>query len=199
MRDERDVLFNPHDIIASALSSIKTMNFNLKKSIELLERIPEAYKVLFYGLDSNWATINEGENTWSAFDIVGHLIHGELTDWIPRAKIILSENEKNKTFEPFDRFAQEKSSKGKTIEELIDEFEKFRKLNLEELNSWNLTEEDLDKTGIHPELGEVTLKQLISTWTIHDIAHLNQISRVIVKDYAEDVGPWAEYLRILRK
>lgn len=173
------------------------MNFKLQKSIELLKRTPAAYKALFYQMPLDWTNANEGANTWSAFDIIGHLIHGEKTDWIPRAKIILSDAS-DKTFVPFDRFAQEKVSIGKTIEELIDELTLLRKQNVEELESWKLTEEDLSKTGIHPDpdLGMVTLKQLIATWTIHDIIHLNQVSRVMVKHYRQDVGPWTNYIKM---
>lgn len=172
------------------------MNFDLTKSIELLERTPKAYKALFYGLTSDWGTINEGENTWSAYNIIGHLIHGEKTDWIPRAKIILSDRA-DKTFEPYDRFAQERLYSHQTMDALLDEFERLRLQNLEELKSWSLTEKELRKIGIHPALGEVTLRQHLATWTIHDMAHLYQVSRVIVKHYGEDMGPWAQYTRIL--
>ena len=174
------------------------MNFSINKSIALLTRTPKVFKSLFYDLNFGWDEINDGPNTWNAFDIIGHLIHGEQTDWIPRARLILSES-KDKTFDPFDRFAQEKLSVGKTMNELLDQFEELRIENLDTLKSWNLTQLDLNKTGIHPELGLVTLKQLISTWTIHDVAHLNQISRVLIKHYSEDVGPWAEYTRLLKK
>ena len=174
------------------------MNFELNKSIELLERTPAAYKALFYGLSSEWGIINEGDKTWSAFDIIGHLIHGEKTDWIPRARIILSKLN-DKTFEPFDRFAQEEISKGKTLEMLIDEFTARRTENLKIVKSWNLTKEDLEKTGVHPHLGPVTLKQLIAAWTIHDMSHLHQVSRVVVKYYKNDAGPFAQYIRILKE
>ena len=173
------------------------MNFDLKKSIELLERSPKTYETLFCNLNYNWNRINEGQNTWSAYNIIGHLIHGEKTDWIPRAKIILNQGDKN--FEPYDRFAQEKLYSTQTFEELITEFKILRINNVEELKSWNLTEQDLNKEGVHPDLGIVTLKQLISTWTIHDIIHLNQISRVIVKHYGEDIGPWKKYVRLLNE
>lgn len=173
------------------------MNFDLKKSIELLGRSPETYETLFSNLNYDWNVINEGQNTWSAYNIIGHLIHGEKTDWIPRAEIILNKGDKN--FEPYDRFAQEKLYSTQTFEELINEFKILRANNLDKLNSWNLTEQDLDKQGIHPDLGVVTLKQLISTWTIHDMIHLNQISRVIVKHYAKDIGPWKKYVRLLNE
>ncbi len=174
------------------------MNFNLDKSIELLERTPNIFKALFYGLSHDWATINEGKNTWSGYTIIGHLIHGEKTDWMPRAKIILGENQ-DKHFEPYDRFAQDKLYANQTIEELLNEFEELRKKNLTELRSWSLTTDDLNKKGIHPELGIVTLRELISTWTIHDMAHLNQVSRVLVKHYSKDVGPWTNYIKILQE
>ncbi|MEM8896436.1 MAG: DinB family protein [Bacteroidota bacterium] len=173
-------------------------NFKLEKSIALLERTPGTYRELCYGLGHNWTNINEGSDTWSAFDIVGHLIHGEQTDWIPRARIMLS-NDGNKELEPFDRFAQKEISKGKTIEELIDQFSVLRKANLDILRSWHLTEEQLDRTAIHPDLGTVTLRQHLSTWTIHDMSHLYQLGRVIVKHYREDLGPWQAYSRILQE
>lgn len=172
------------------------MNFNLEKSIELLERSPKTYKALFYDLNHNWATVNEGENTWCAHDIIGHLIHGENTDWIPRAKIILGK-QKDKTFEPYDRFAQSKLYASQSINELLNTFEALRNANIEELKLLNLTEIELNQEGIHPDLGPVTLKELISTWTIHDMVHLNQISRVIVKHYSKDIGPWSKYVRLL--
>lgn len=173
------------------------MNFELEKSIELLARTPRAYKALFYGLSSDWAVLNEGEDTWSAYDIIGHLIHGEKTDWMPRAKLILNSHSGIKTFEAFDRFAQKENSAGKRMDELLDEFESLREQNLSELQSWNLNEDQLAMRGKHPDLGEVDLKQLLSCWTIHDIGHLHQVSRVMVKHYADDVGPWSAYSRIL--
>lgn len=171
-------------------------NFDLVKSMELLQRTPFAYKALFYGTKSGWEHVDEGDGTWSAFDIVGHLIHGEKTDWIPRAELILSQEE-DKTFEPFDRFAQEEHSKGKTMDKLLDEFVVLRNANLDMLMSWELTQSDLALKGIHPELGEVTLKSLISTWTIHDSVHLNQLTRALIRYYKEDVGPWKAYTRLL--
>ena len=172
------------------------MNFDLNKSIEILKRTPEVYSALFNNSKHNWDKINEGVDTWSGYNIIGHLIHGEKTDWIPRAEIILS-NKDDKTFEPYNRFAQEELYSSQTTDVLLDEFKALRNQNIEKLISWNLSESDLDKKGIHPDLGIVTLRQLISTWTIHDIAHLNQVSRVIVKHYAEDVGPWKKYIKLL--
>lgn len=177
---------------------LTSMQYDLQKSLEILERTPATYKSLFYGISPEWSLSNEGPKTWSAFDIIGHLIHGEQTDWIPRARIILSDAA-DKTFEPFDRFAQEKLSVGKTMDGLLDDFEALRMQNLEELKSWNLSEEDLEKKGIHPELGEVTLKQLLSVWTIHDLMHLHQVSRVMVKLYKEEIGPFIQYSGMLNK
>lgn len=173
-------------------------NFDLVKSMELLQRTPFAYKALFYGTKSGWEHVNEGEGTWSAFDIIGHLIHGEKTDWIPRAELILSQEE-DKTFEPFDRFAQEEQSKGKTMDKLLDEFVGLRNANLDTLMSWELTASDLAKTGIHPDIGQVTLKSLIAAWTIHDSAHLNQMTRAFIKYYNNDVGPWKAFFRLMNE
>jgi DinB superfamily len=134
---------------------------------------------------------------WNPFDIVGHLIHGEETDWIPRAEIILAQG-KNRTFLPFDRFAQFEKSQGKTLSELLETFVRLRKENLEKLQQMNLTSEQLKLKGIHPELGEVNLEQLLSTWVVHDLTHLRQIVIVLAKKYSENVGVWKEYLSILQ-
>ena len=174
------------------------MNFDLNKSIELLNRTPDMYSALFTNSEHRWDKIDEGAGTWNGYNIIGHLIHGEKTDWIPRAEIIMG-NDGIKTFEPYDRFAQEKLYSTQTTEELLSEFRILRSKNIEKIKSWNLSKNDLDKKGIHPDLGIVTLRQLISTWTIHDLAHLNQISRVIVKHYSEDVGPWKKYTRLLNQ
>jgi hypothetical protein len=174
------------------------MSFNLEKSVELLQRTPAALNTLFHSMEHDWAHVNEGLDTWSAFDIVGHLIHGEMTDWIPRCKIILDDSIVDKTFIPFDRFAQEKASKGKSIEQLLEEFTRLRDRNVQLLQSWNLQEKELKKTGIHPDLGIVSLQQLIATWAVHDMSHIHQFSRVIVKHYKDEVGPWKQYIRILK-
>jgi hypothetical protein len=174
------------------------MNFDLNKSIEILERTPGVYIALFENSEHHLDKINEGAGTWNGYNIIGHLIHGEKTDWIPRAEIILGSQE-NKTFEPFDRYAQDKLYASQPINELLHEFEILRNQNLEKLISWDLQEADLDKEGIHPDLGIVTLRQLISTWTIHDLAHINQISRAMVRHFAEDVGPWKKYTRLLNE
>src|SRR5262249_47273200 len=135
--------------------------------------------------------------TWSAYDIVGHLIHGEKTDWIKRLEIILNDGPE-KNFTPFDRFAQFEESKGKTMEQLLDEFQTIRDQNIRILKSKNITENDYPKTGIHPAFGTVTLVQLLSTWTAHDLAHINQVTRVMAKRYLHEVGPWREYITILK-
>ena len=173
------------------------MNFSLVKSISILERAPSVYYELLNGLENDWVYANEGKESWSAFDIIGHLILGEMTDWIPRCRIMLSEVA-DKSFIPFDMFGHQDVCKGKNLEELLLTFSELRKKNIQELRSWNLSEEDFRKTGIHPEFGEITLKQHLATWVIHDLSHLNQISRVMVKHYQHDVGPWTKYFSILR-
>lgn len=172
------------------------MEFNLNKSIEILERTPQVLEVLLNGLSDDWLQNNEGEETWSPFDVIGHLIHGEKTDWIVRAEIILS-NKPDKTFDLFDRFAQFEESKGKTISQLLTEFQDLRSQNLAILKSKNITSEDLSKTGIHQAFGAVTLEQLLATWVAHDLGHIAQIARVMAKQYKNEVGPWREYLPIL--
>jgi len=173
------------------------MNFSLSKSIEILERTPDVLIVLLKNISPDWTSNNEGGESWSAYDIVGHLIHGEKTDWIPRMEIILSDIQ-DKRFELFDRFAQFEDSKGKSLTQLLDEFKSLRQKNIEFLRSSTLTDNDFEKTGIHPAFGEITLSQLLSTWTVHDLNHIAQISRVMAKHYMKDVGPWVEYLKILQ-
>ncbi len=143
------------------------MKYTIEKSIEILEATPKTLKSLLGHLSDNWTHQNEGPETWSPSDVVGHLIHGEKTDWIPRTKIILRNGDKH--FEPFDRFSMFSDSAGKTMPQLLDKFEKLRAQNIEELQSLNILESDLDRIGIHPEFGEVTLINLLSTWTVHDI------------------------------
>lgn len=174
------------------------MKFDLNNSIEILEKTPNILESYLDGLSNNWLKNNEGENTWSPYDIIGHLIFGEKTDWIIRAKIILSQSE-DKMFEPFDRFAQLKENQSKPISALITEFKSLRKSNLKELKSLNITNKDFELKGIHPEFGEVTLEQLISTWVVHDLGHISQILRVMAKQYEMNVGPWKAYLGILNK
>ena len=169
--------------------------YTLSDSIAILERTPSSLRLLLEGLPDTWVYATEGADTWSAYDVIGHLIHGERTDWIPRAKHILSQNQE--PFEPFDRFAQFKDSKGKSLTELLTSFEALRKENIQTLNAFNLSNDDLNLEGTHPALGRVTLGQLLATWTVHDLNHIAQISRVIAKVYTTETGPWRAYLKIL--
>ncbi|NND62481.1 MAG: DinB family protein [Flavobacteriaceae bacterium] len=172
------------------------MKFKLSESISVLERTPKVMKSLLEGLSDAWTAQNEGPETWSPYDVIGHLVHGEETDWLPRIKIILSTSE-NKTFDPYDRFAQFELSKGKSMQQLLDEFESLRQSNMKELRELNLTKEQLQMQGIHPELGPVTLSQVLSAWVVHDLGHIVQISRVMAKQYKDEVGPWPQYLTVL--
>ena len=170
--------------------------FNLDETIAVLTRTPATLDALLRGLPENWVRSNEGKDTWSAFDIVGHLIVGERTDWMPRARIIL-ENGEARAFDPFDRFAQAKQSQGKSLPQLLDEFAGLRSENLASLQSLNLQPEDLTRRGRHPELGVVTLAQLLATWAVHDLTHVHQLSRVMAHRYRDAVGPWSAYLGVL--
>ena len=172
------------------------MKFDKTQSIEILERTPVVFKTLLNGLPDEWIMSNEGPETFSPFDVIGHLIHGERTDWAVRAKIIL-EFGLSKPFTPWDRFAQYEVSKGKTLSQLLDEFAEVRKENLQWLKSVNLSENDLEKKGMHPVLGEVTLRNLLATWVVHDLTHIAQVTRVMAKQYKEEMGPWPEFFRIL--
>ena len=172
------------------------MDFNLDKSILILERTPVVLEQLLSGLPDDWTKNNEGGESWSPYDVMGHLIHGERTDWIARARMIL--NGEHKTFPVFNRTAMFEESKGKSLPDLLAEFKSVREENLKTLRSLNLTEKDFDKTGIHPKFGEVTLRQLLSTWTIHDLTHLAQVARVMAKQYKQAIGPWLEYMRLLQ-
>jgi hypothetical protein len=173
------------------------MEHSLSETISLLTRTPAALNALLRDLPETWTLRNEGGNSWSGFDIVGHLIHGERTDWMPRAKMILQSGE-NQTFVPFDRLAQIQESQGKSLEQLLDEFSRLRAENLGELRALNLRQEDLERRGRHPSLGVVTLSQLLATWAVHDLTHLHQISRVMAYQYREAVGPWSKYLGVLQ-
>lgn len=173
------------------------MQFNLEQAIVILSRTPYTLKSMLTELPSEWLFCNEGEKTWAPFDVVGHLIHGEQTDWLPRLRMILEFGE-SRSFEPFDRFAQMAVSKDRPIAELLDTFERLRSDNLQELRNLHLDAEDLRKTGKHPELGTVTLEELIATWVIHDLDHLVQITRTLAKQYDAAVGPWKAYLKVLK-
>ncbi|GAA3600862.1 DinB family protein [Flavivirga amylovorans] len=174
------------------------MTYNLEQALEVLERTPDTLNVLLSNLSDEWIYNNEGDNTWSVFDIIGHLIHGEKTDWIIRTHIVLS-NSDNKTFESFDRFAQFENSKGKTLQQLLKEFLELRAKNLKALKELQITESQLKMKATHPELGEITLKELLASWVTHDLGHIAQIARVMAKQYKEEVGPWIAYMPILNK
>ena len=173
------------------------MDFDLKNGADILGRTPGVLRAQLSGLSASWLMGNEGPDTWSPYDVVGHLIHGEKKDWIPRTRIILARKEPA-DFEPFDRFAQEKDSVGKTIDDLLDEFEKRRSSNLEILAGLELTAEDMALEGSHPEFKTVTLGQLLATWVAHDLGHLVQVSRAMARQYEIAVGPWGKYLGVMR-
>ncbi|MEO8677777.1 MAG: DinB family protein [Vicinamibacterales bacterium] len=172
------------------------MDFDLAQGIAVLERTPATFRALLGGLPDAWITPTEGPATFSAFDNVGHLIHGERTDWIPRALIILAPSG-DRRFAPYDRFAQTRESAGKNLAQLLDEFATLRAANLAILGSWNLTERQLALEGQHPELGTVTLRQLLATWVAHDLGHIAQTARVMAKQYRDAIGPWRAYLPIM--
>jgi len=173
------------------------MEHNLDLTVRLLGRTPASLDALLRDMPQAWTSRNEGKNTWSAFDVVGHLIHGERTDWMPRAKMILQFGE-TRTFEPFDRWGQVRESEGKSLDQLLDEFARLRRENLIELHALNLRPEDLNRRGLHPALGVVTLSELLATWAAHDLTHMHQISRVMAHQYREAVGPWRQYLGVLQ-
>ena len=170
--------------------------FVIDEATAILARTPSTLDALLRGLPESWTHSNEGGETWSPFDVIGHLTHGEETDWIPRAKIILAHGDA-RAFEKFDRLAQLTASAGRTLPNLLDDFARLRDANLRELASLSLTNADLDRLGRHPELGAVTLRQLLATWVTHDLDHVMQISRVLGRQYSDEVGPWRAYLRII--
>lgn len=170
--------------------------FALVEATAVLSRTPAALDALLRGLPDGWVAAHEGGDTWSPFDVVGHLIHGEQTDWMPRARIILEHGD-TRPFEKFDRHAQFRASEGRTLGELLDELAALRRQNLRDLEALSLTDADLDRRGRHPELGVVTLRQLLATWMAHDLDHIVQISRAIARQYSEEVGPWRAYLRVI--
>jgi hypothetical protein len=172
------------------------MDYQIDDAIALLSRTPQTLRTLLTGLPKGWITGNEGPDTWSPYDVIGHLIHGERTDWIQRAERILEHGEQL-PFEPFDRFAQFRESQGQSLDELLAAFAQARSANLEALRRMQLATEDLQKTGMHPALGRVTLGQLLATWVTHDLDHIVQVARVMAKQYTDAVGPWAKYLSVL--
>jgi hypothetical protein len=173
------------------------MEHNLPQTMLLLARTPATLNAFLRDLPETWTLQNEGENTWSAFDVVGHLIHCERTDWMPRARTVLQFGE-SQTFGPFDRWGHVRESQGKSLEQLLDEFAHFRSENLDELRALNLQQQDLERRGRHPALGVVTLSELLATWAVHDLTHLHQISRVMAHQYRDAVGPWSKYLGVLQ-
>ncbi len=173
------------------------MKYNPEEAFAVLERTPGVLRSLLSGLPDNWTMPNEGPDTFSPFDVLGHLIHGEKTDWVPRAKIILEKGTAT-PFTPYDRFAQFEESRGKSPGQLLDEFASLRKENLDWLRSQSLDDSALDRKGMHPALGEVTLRNLLATWVVHDLTHIAQIGRVMAKQYREEIGPWTEFFRILQ-
>lgn len=174
------------------------MEFQLQPSLDLLLKTPQVLQALLRDLPDEWTRADEGPGTWSAYSVVGHLVHGEKSDWIPRAHTILSASE-NKTFEPFDRFAMLARDQSIPLAELLDEFGSLRARNLLELERHRLQPEDLQREGLHPALGRVTLAQLLASWVAHDLSHLAQISRVLAFQYRDAVGPWKEYMGIYGK
>jgi hypothetical protein len=171
--------------------------FNVAEAIAVLTRTPATLNALLRGMPSIWVRCNEGNDTWNAFDIVGHLIQAERTDWMPRARIIL-ENGETRPFDPFDRFAQAQESQGKSLEQLLDDFASLRQENLAALQALDLQREDLTRRGRHPALGVVTLSELLATWAVHDLTHVHQLSRVMAHQYRDAVGPWSAYLGVLQ-
>jgi hypothetical protein len=174
------------------------VNFDLGKAGAILERTPPVVRELLAGAPADWVASNEGPDTWSPRDVVGHLIGGEETDWMARARIILARGAERR-FEPFDRTAGIRATQGRTIDELLERFASLRTRNLAELRSWSLTAEQLGWTGEHPDFGTVTLEQLLATWVVHDLGHIAQIARVMAKQYRDAVGPWEAYLPVLHR
>lgn len=172
------------------------MKFSLDDALPILRCTPTLLRTWLSELPDSWTRATEGPDTWSPFDIVGHLIHGERTDWIARTEILLAHGE-TRPFTPFDRFAQFEASRGKTLPELLDTFAGLRAANLIRLESLGITTEDLDRRGRHPELGSCTLAELLATWVAHDLSHIAQIARVMGRQYTAAVGPWRAYLPML--
>ena len=172
------------------------MRFELASSMDILRRTPATLRALLDGAGDAWSRSNEGPDTFSPFDVVGHLIDGEETDWMPRAASILSRNPQA-TFAPYDRFRHYERNRGRSLASLLDEFGRLRAANLEGLAAWNLGDAELELRATHPSLGPVTLRQLLATWVAHDLGHIAQVARVMAKQYREEVGPWVQYLPVL--
>ena len=175
---------------------MKRDGLNLDEAVAILERTPASLSALLAGLPETWVQAREGDGTWSPYDVIGHLIHGERTDWIPRTRHIIAGE--TRPFEAFDRTAQFTESEGQSLNELLATFADLRRKNVAALLGMNLTDQDLSRKGLHPELGEVTLGQLLATWVVHDLDHVAQVARTMAKVYTEATGPWSAYLSILR-
>ncbi|HKG95264.1 MAG TPA: DinB family protein [Gemmatimonadaceae bacterium] len=181
------------------------MDFSLDDAIPVLERTPATLRALLDGLPDDWTRRNEGEGTWSPFDVVGHLIHGERTDWIPRARIILAPDGPataaagSRAFVPFDRFAQMRMPADEPLGARLETFARLRAEGVAALRGFHLTPADLERRGVHPEFGPVTLRQLLATWVAHDLGHVSQVVRTMARQYTAEAGPWVAYLKILQK
>lgn len=173
-----------------------SMEFDLDNALAVLMRTPTVLNTMLDGLTADWTDATEGPESWSPYVIIGHMLHGERSDWISRAQIILAQGS-DRNFEPYDRFAQYRDSAGKTLAELLDAFVAVRAANLATLTGWHLTDTQLSLTGVHPAFGEVSLRQLLSTWVAHDLGHIAQTARVMAKQYRDAVGPWRAYLPVL--
>ena len=173
------------------------MEFEFDTATNVLERTPRLLNAMVGGLPDEWTSGSERHDDWGVFDVVGHLIHADETDWVPRAEVILRQGE-DRDFPPFDRFGQFEKSRGKTLGELLNDFGAIRKNCLATVGGWNLTDEQLELRGVHPEFGEVTLRQLLATWVVHDLTHVRQIATIMAKKYEDAVGPWKSYLSILK-
>jgi hypothetical protein len=174
----------------------KRVDFDLEQAIPVLERTPAVLSNLLDGLPEDWTRVDEGPDTWSPRQVVAHLIHGERTDWIPRARIIIKQGSYRK-FDPFDRFAELDSPRPLT--DLLEEFDRLRAESVATLRGWNLKEKDLELTGVHPEFGDVPMRQLLATWVVHDLSHIAQITRTMARAYTRAVGPWTAYFRVLQR
>ena len=172
------------------------MEFDLPHGLEILERTPHTLRAMLGGLSTEWIDATEGAETWSPCVVIGHLIHGERTDWLVRAELILAQGAR-RTFEPYDRFAQFTESAAMSVVPLLEEFTSLRSANLATVRSWQLTGEQLSLTAEHPAFGTVSLRQLLATWAVHDLSHIAQIARVMAKQYREAIGPWRAYLPIV--
>jgi hypothetical protein len=179
------------------VSMASVTKFNIDEAVAVLTRTPAVLDSLLRGLPATWVHSNEGKETWSAFDIVGHLVFGERTDWMPRMRILLEYGE-TRPFDPFDRFAQLNANQEKSLDQLLDDFARLRQDSLTALNALNLQPADFDRRGKHPALGAVTLSELLATWAVHDLTHLHQLTRVMAHQYRESVGPWRAYLGVLQ-